>query len=422
MVTGTTSAAASGSRAGLLRARAASAFVVLRRVRFDRVLIAVSLLAAAVLVLVETPVAAGLHAVPVVPALGLAVLHAASLPLAFRAPHVAASTALAAALALQALDAERTQVWPWWPVLIVTQALVLGAVALRVRWPALLLHWLIALAASALLAAALRPDESDATAVNLAVFGGVTAGTIGVAHTAAQWRRIRSELLHERRVAADEAGRRLVMEERTRIARELHDVIAHSMSIITVQSSTAKFRHPGFDADAVAEFDRIGALSRQALDEMRGLLQVLRGSDEQAETRPQPGLPDLPELVAQADRAGTRVTFESRTAHDVGDLTGLAAYRIVQEAISNAIRHSPGSAVHVTTESRDGRLHVAVVNGPPDVPVRAAGPAEPGHGLVGMAERAATVGGSVRSEPEPDGGFSVRAVLPIGPVVRGGAS
>lgn len=396
-----------------LKRAAAAAIGLAARIRLQRVFVGTALIAAPVLILVETPIAAALHGIPVAIALALAVVHAGSLPLALRRPRTGAILAFVAALGLQGLDTERAAIWPWWPVLIVTQSLVLAAFAAQVRWTEIVLHWLAALTVSAIAAALLRPDAGDGAAVNLTVFGAVTAAVLGLSYLATQWRRIRTELLHQREVSAEETARRLLMEERTRIARELHDVIAHSMSIITVQSSTARFRHPEFDDEAVSEFDQIGALSRQAMDEMRGLLRVLRGADDRPELRPQPGFGDLPELVARAVQAGIRIRYEpvGDPTVGLGEITGSAAYRIAQEAISNAIRHSPGSSVHVAAELVAESLVIDVTNtASPGHPHDPAG--VPGHGLVGMAERAATVGGSVRFGRTDDGGYAVRAILP----------
>jgi signal transduction histidine kinase len=205
----------------------------------------------------------------------------------------------------------------------------------------------------------------------------------------------------------------MLAEERARIARELHDVVAHSMSIINVQAATARYRHPDFDAGALAEFEDIGVASRQALDEMRGLLDVLRDGDGPGEKRPQPRFEDLPELIAQAERAGMVVAFAStaeRGGAPVGEVVGVVAYRIVQEALSNAIRHAPGSAVEVRCARRGDALELVIRNAPG---VQAPADGDAGYGLIGMAERAASVGGTVRSGATEDGGFEVIAVLPL---------
>ena len=398
-------------------ARAARGFGTgVGRLRGERVLPGAALLAAIALVLVETPLTAAPH-LPLPIAFAIVIVHAGALPAAFRIPNVAASLSLAAALVLQWLSADTdSMLWPWSPVLIVTQCLVLGAVAARTTLPIALLHWLIAVVLSASLSSILRPRSGDETSVDIAVFGSISVALIVVALTITQWQRVRNQLLHERRIAAEEAGRLLVIEERARIARELHDVVAHSLSIITVQSSTARFRHQEFSEEAGEEFDRIAAQSRQALDEMRGLLRVMRGSGEEADRKPQPGLQDIADLVAQAGASGTRITLdepEGDWAAGVGTSTALSAFRIVQEAISNALRHAPGSAVHVRLGRSGGDVIVLVTNDAPPAVLQPPSAHGPGHGLIGMRERTAALRGSIEVRPTEDGGYSVRAVLPV---------
>jgi len=419
-VTAPTLPGPTGPAHGLRRRAAAVAGAVVAltgRIHLDRALVVAALAAGMVLVLVETPIAAVGHDLPLLLAFALALLHAGSIPLATVRPHVAAPLSVAAVMAIQAASPGSSPAWPWWSVLIVTETLVLFTVGLRVRWPAALLYWVLATGAPAILAAQLRPAESDATSLSVVVFGGISGASLVVAVVLAEWSSIRAQLVRERRISATEASRRVVMEERARIARELHDVIAHSMSIITVQSSTARFRHPDFGPAAIAEFEEIGEKSRQALDEMRGLLAVLRGGEEASPRAPQPDLADVADLVAEAERAGMRVRFQPISAADsalVGDVTGLVAYRIVQEALSNAIRHAPGASVLVAGR-RDGEvLRLEIENSPAPAAV-APMAAATGHGLVGMRERAVSVGGSVEAGPTADGGFRIRAALPLKP-------
>jgi signal transduction histidine kinase len=387
-----------------------------QRVRLRRLAVALLVLAAIALALTALPFAAGAYRVPLALALLLTALQAGSLPLAAAQPHVAAPLSTGASLALAAMSADTALAWPWWIVLLVGQAAVLAVVAARVRWFLGLGHWLVAMAAAAGVAAALRPGDGGEVAVNLVIAGGVTGAVMLLSLLLSQWSRMGAQLLVERRANEGEVARRVLAEERTRIARELHDVVAHSMSIITVQSTTARYRHPGLGAPAIDELEQIGELSRQALDEMRGLLTVLRGDDD-APVNPQPSIDLLPDLVQQAERAGMTVVLTPLAARDavaVPDVIGLAAYRIVQEALSNAIRHAPRAAVRVRCERVRGTLAVAVESGPGAEP-RPAPRSSPGrgHGLVGMRERAVSVGGSLTAGPTPDGGFHVRAELPL---------
>ncbi len=211
----------------------------------------------------------------------------------------------------------------------------------------------------------------------------------------------------------DEA-RRALLEERTRIAREMHDVVAHHMSLIAVQAETAPYRVNDLSPAAREEFTALSATAREALNDLRRLLGVLR-SDSPAEREPQPQLADVAALVDASRRAGVNVELSMPTngSANVSHAIGLCAYRIVQEALSNAGRHAPGSGVVVTVGRDRDALLLDVVNGPP---VAIPGPAKnprPGHGIAGMRERVAILGGSISAGPNPVGGFTVSAVLPL---------
>jgi signal transduction histidine kinase len=214
--------------------------------------------------------------------------------------------------------------------------------------------------------------------------------------------------------AEDERARRAVLEERTRIARELHDVVAHHMSLIAVRAETAPYRLTDLPESARAEFGSLSEVAREALAEMRQLLGVLR-HDQPAALAPQPELADLPALVATARQAGLSVELSVPAALDhVPSGVGVCAYRIVQESLSNASQHAPGAAVTVSVDHDSGAVLLRVANGPGG----SAGPSGKergvGHGLTGMRERVALLGGSLSAGPSPDGGFVVSAVLPLG--------
>jgi signal transduction histidine kinase len=267
-----------------------------------------------------------------------------------------------------------------------------------------------------------------------AVNSGLFAALV-VLEFAGRWRRDRRALAaqteHAARQAAlaereteraeQETARRAVLEERARIAREMHDVVAHRMSLIAVQAETAPFRLAGVAEPVRAEFAALSEAARQALTEMRGLLGVLRGSDLGArlELGPQPRLTDLPGLIDGARRAGATVRFAMDGADApqvdgiaVPDGVGLCAYRIVQESLSNAGRHAPGAGISVTVEAKHGYVRVDVVNESAAVDQPRGNGAGHGHGLAGMRERVALLGGSLQAGPEAGGGFAVRAVLP----------
>nr|WP_269440660.1 histidine kinase [Micromonospora tarapacensis] len=208
-----------------------------------------------------------------------------------------------------------------------------------------------------------------------------------------------------------EKARRAVLEERTRIARELHDVVAHHMSMIAVQAETAPYRLTAVPDPARAEFAAIADSARAALTDMRRLLGVLRSEAEDPQIAPQPSLAELPTLVATARRAGMAVTLETDVAAEPSAAVGLAAYRIVQEGLANAARHAGGAAVRVTIRDRAGGLAVGVVNAGGSASARPDAKGG-GQGLTGMRERAVSLGGSLTAGPTGDGGYAVDAVLP----------
>ncbi|GLZ14215.1 two-component sensor histidine kinase [Actinomadura sp. NBRC 104425] len=233
----------------------------------------------------------------------------------------------------------------------------------------------------------------------------------------------RDELAERERAAARELAEQrkrhreaeAVLKERQRIARELHDVVAHHMSMIAIQAEAAPYTVPEVPDKIRQELKEIRATALDALTEMRRILGVLR-SEDGAETAPQPGLDRLDALVWAARGAGLTVNTSV-----IGDLSAvpqgvaLSAYRILQEALSNVMRHAPGAVVDVELIQREGILLLSVINGPP-AEGRRASPLSPpgeGHGLVGMRERAAMLGGGVTAKPTPEGGFAVTATLPL---------
>ncbi|MFJ9818280.1 sensor histidine kinase [Streptomyces sp. NPDC101151] len=212
----------------------------------------------------------------------------------------------------------------------------------------------------------------------------------------------------------EEEARRRVAEERLRIARDLHDLLAHSITLIGVQTSVAAHvlaADPGrLDRAAVAgALDDIAETCRTARGELRTTLEVLRDPGTPDARGPLPGLHGLADLARTAVGAQVRLTV---TADEAPPAVGAAAYRIVQEALTNAVRHGGRDdlTVRVRVSEDDGALHVHVTDDG-----AGAGTATPGYGLVGMRERARSVGGTVTAGPREEGqGFEVTAVLPLG--------
>jgi signal transduction histidine kinase len=216
----------------------------------------------------------------------------------------------------------------------------------------------------------------------------------------------------------EERARRAAAEQRTRIAQELHDVLAHGMTVMVRQVEAGQARLDGDPERARASFNAVAETGRQSLGEVRRLVALLRGTgtpdttDVESAEAPAPGLGSIDGLAAQVGRAG----LEVRVAR-VGDLSdvpagvALAIYRIVQEALTNAMRHGRACSAAVTLRCQDSTMVAEIHDdgGGPD----ASG--HPGTGLTGMRERAAPYGGTVTAGPADDGGFTVRAVLPLAP-------
>lgn len=230
----------------------------------------------------------------------------------------------------------------------------------------------------------------------------------------------RAQLVQQEEANELERARRAILEEKARIARDLHDVVAHHMSLVVVQAQTAPYRVEGVTPAARAEFDSIGATAREALNEIRGMLGVLRSDGQLPETAPQPKASDLVGLFEGARRAGVDIDWTiSGDLTAVLETTGLALYRIAQESLSNTSRHAPGAPVRVDLVS-GADLVLRIGNGPGTTAARPS--SNGGHGLAGMQARALAAGGELVASPRPDGGFQVEARLPLSPAVPGGAA
>jgi signal transduction histidine kinase len=207
-----------------------------------------------------------------------------------------------------------------------------------------------------------------------------------------------------------QSARVAAAEERARIARELHDVVSHSLSVIAIQASAAE---AALERDAKLAGPPLAAIrssAEEALADMRRMLGVLRESGEGADRVPQPGLARLPELVEHARAAGVDVTLEvAGTPRPLPPSVDLSAFRIVQEALTNVRKHASGAPATVRVGWEPSALAVAVRDRGPGTVAGGSG----GHGLVGMRERVRLHGGELRAGPAPDGGFEVAAVLPL---------
>ncbi|SFX14123.1 sensor histidine kinase [Streptomyces atratus] len=302
-------------------------------------------------------------------------------------------------------------IWPWPPPTLICYLFVMLAVALRETRRTVVSVW--ALTAAASLVLHLTATDRSTSAL-LPAFGAVITVIGAVIRERGDAQR---RLAEQETISEAERAQRTLLEERARIARELHDVVAHHMSVITVQADSAPYRISDLPEQAREEFGAIAASARESLTEMRRLLTVLRSEGAEGERAPQPGLGRVQQLVEATVRAGlpAELSLPARLP-DVPQAVDVSAYRIVQEALANVIRHAPGARTRVSITSDGAHLTVLVVNDraeQPDSPLETTGT---GHGLVGMRERVRLTGGTLDTGPLPDGGFRVAARLPLAPV------
>ncbi|WP_435863966.1 sensor histidine kinase [Streptomyces mirabilis] len=318
--------------------------------------------------------------------------------------------------------------WPWSSPALVAQALVLFLLALRLPTRVAI----GALSVTALLTYVMQGlvgGQRYHSTGFLAVVVFAAAVLLGIALRGR--REARTQLVEQASQTEEERARRTLLEERSRIARELHDVVAHHMSVISIQAQVAPHlvENPSDELKENLEGIRQNAL--EALTELRRVLGVLRSENPEdpyglgagtgaAPNSPQPTLDRLDALVENTRAAGLQVTTEI-TGEQLPLPPGveLSAYRIIQEALSNALRHAPGSAVRVELWHFPRGLQVRVINSRPERPA----PASPGagHGLLGMRERAAMLGGTLVTSETAHGGFVVAAFLPRDGAITGDA-
>lgn len=271
---------------------------------------------------------------------------------------------------------------------------------------------LVVTSASGWIATVAYPDQ-DENAVH--VVAAVAGWFVGDAMRAR--RSYRADLASRQRQAVEERTRRAVAEERLQISREVHDVVSHNLSVIAVRSGVGRMLFDDQPEEARAALAEVETVSRGALAELRRLLGAIR---DEASLTPAPRLDDLPDLVEQMAASGVEVTMERRgTATALPSTLELSAYRIVQEALTNVVKHARQTRAHVVVDHDDEALSVEVTDDGPAAPL--AEPAAPvdssidggGWGIAGMRERAALFGGTVEAGPRPGGGFRVSVRLPV---------
>jgi signal transduction histidine kinase len=277
----------------------------------------------------------------------------------------------------------------------------------------------LAVAELGLAAVQLAPLGFEFEGLALVGFMGTLAAAWLLGHFAYNYRAYAARLEErtaELERAREELARRAVVEERLRLARELHDVVAHAMSVIAVQSGVGAHVADSQPEQVGKALAAIEATSRAALTELRRLLGVLRQPDEpQASLTPVPGLANLEGLLAEVAKAGlaVRLRVEGRPAPLPAGVD-LSAYRVVQEALTNVVKHAGPATAQVTIRYRDQEVAVEVTDNGRGVAAAAGdGRRGTGHGLIGMRERVAAFGGDLEVGPRPGGGFRVAARLPV---------
>jgi signal transduction histidine kinase len=271
----------------------------------------------------------------------------------------------------------------------------------------------VSLAAAAVLGVAIYFNDDEMSSASWAMNAAWVFAAIFLGDSV----RARREITTQEERSREEEALRRVSEQRLQIARELHDVVGHNISLINVQAGAGSHVLYQDPQQAKETFDNIRNASHETLQELRSLVGVLRDPVSGESKAPTVGLDELEQLIKGFTEAGLDVELRVTGARrHVSGIVDLSAYRILQEALTNAVKHAQGSHVTVTVNYGRDEVTLNVTNG------RGAGePAEPqggGHGLMGMRERIAAIGGRLDAGPDDDGGFHVRAVLPL----AGGAS
>ncbi len=310
------------------------------------------------------------------------------------------------------------------PTLAISASLALVGYMVAARSPRSTSIWALVIAEAAMAAAigvsgGRGPIAQEATESLL-----VLAAAWFVGDSVSARRTYVAATAEQEQVAQAERGRQLVREERVRIARELHDVVAHTLTVITVQAGVGRRLMQKDPEQACTALESIEATGRTAQDELRVVLGLLReGDSQQAELLPAPGLGDLEELIETFRVAGTPVEFRSSgTARLLSPALELSVYRIIQEALTNVVKHAPGSRAIVDLDISDREVSIAVADdggGRPgsrrDTMIEIPGLAGSKHGIVGMHERVGAFGGTLVAELMPGSGFRVVAHIPLQP-------
>jgi signal transduction histidine kinase len=310
--------------------------------------------------------------------------------------------------------------WPWLPGSFACHLFVLTIVAIRTRPRTAAWMWTLTGvygAAAGILDGGHGPFHSDT--VELLFLSGVALLVVTVRHIRHE---ARQEVTAQQTVTAHERSRRTLLEERTTIARELHDVVAHHMSVVAIQAEAAPYRVENPPPELEKAFATIRENAVAALTELRRVLGVVRAEDYQAPDAPQPTLADLDALLTNVREAGLSVGKTVTGAiRELPQGVELSAYRIVQEALSNTLRHAPGADAKVEVSYVLGGLGLRVVNAPPPEPSLVKPSPGAGHGITGMRERVTMLNGEMTAARTDEGGYEVAVFLPVAAGTEGEA-
>ncbi|MFD8982173.1 sensor histidine kinase [Streptomyces sp. NPDC059564] len=313
-----------------------------------------------------------------------------------------------AATAVLSVVHDREFSWPWSPSTFIAYLAVMVFVALRTRPRVAGWMWVITVVFGSVGPILIGEGDSGSVAP-MAFASAVALLVVTVRNTR---REAKQEVTAQLEVTAIERDRRTLLEERTTIARELHDVVAHHMSVVAIQAEAAPYRVKNPPPELEAAFVTIRENAVAALTELRRVLGVVRSADYEAPDAPQPTLASLDGLLANVREAGLSV--EKTVTGAVRELpqgVELSAYRIIQEALSNSLRHAPGAVAGVEVSYVLGGLGIRVVNGPAvgDVPPSPGA----GHGITGMRERVAMLEGEMTAGESASGGYEVAVFIPV---------
>ncbi len=324
-----------------------------------------------------------------------------------------------AATPVTAVLADSWDEWPWQAGSFACHLAVLAVVALRTGPRVAAWMWALTAAYGMVVTVLLGAGHYSSNTAPLLVISALVLLGVTVWHTR---RQARQEVTAQQTVTAHERSRRTLLEERTTIARELHDVVAHHMSVVAIQAEAAPYRVENPPPELERAFVTIRENAVAALTELRRVLGVVRAEDYEAPDAPQPTLADLEALLDNVRDAGLDVDKAVTGAvRELPQGVELSAYRIVQEALSNTLRHAPGASARVEIGYVLGGLGLRIVNdAPPALHLVKPSPGA-GHGITGMRERVSMLNGEMTAGATDDGGYEVTVFLPVPALNEGDA-